>query len=89
MQKMYGNAHDSWGIIFQNRFHLFIVHASFFEFASFLFAKIAFSAVQITKGKLKFRKIENMQLWHFVSSVTKKKKKKKRNPLNLTNFNCI
>ena len=72
MQVMYGNAHDNWCIIFQNRFHLFIVHASFFHFASCLFAKIAFCAVQITKGKLKFRKIENIQLWHFVSSVTKK-----------------
>ena len=63
--------------------HLFIVDAFFFHFASCLFAKIAFSAVQITKGKLKFSKIENMQLWHFVSSVTKK-----RNPLNLNNFSC-
>ena len=71
-------------IIFQNWFHLFIVHVSFFHFASCLFAKIAFSAVQIIKVKLKFRKIENMQPWHFVSSVTKK-----RNFLNLNNFSCI
>ena len=78
MQLMYGNAYNSWWIIFQNQFHLFIMHASFFHFESCLFAKIAFSAVQITKGKLKFRKIENMQLWHFVSSVTKKR-----------NFSCI
>ena len=84
IQIMYGNAHDSCCIIFQNRFHLAVVHASIFYSASCLFAKIAFCAVQITKGKLKFRKIENMQLWHFVSSVTKK-----RNPLNLNNFNCI
>ena len=55
---------------FQNRFHVFIVHASFFHFTSCLFAEIAFFAVQITKGKLKFRKTENMQLWYFVSSVT-------------------
>ena len=77
MQIMYGSAHGCCCINFQNRFHLFIVHTSFFHFASCLYAEITFSAVQITTGKLKFRKIENMQLWHFVSSVTKKKKKKK------------
>ena len=48
---------------FQNRFHLFIVHVSFFYFASGLFAEIDFFAMQITKGKFKFRKIENMQLY--------------------------
>ena len=63
---------------FQNRFHLFIVHASFFHSASCLFADIAFLAVQTTKGKLKFRKIENMQLWHLVSSVTKKKQQQQQ-----------
>ena len=59
---MYGNVHDSWCIMCQNQFHFFIVHASFFHFVSCLFAKIAFSAVQITKGILKFRTTENMQL---------------------------
>ena len=78
------NAHDNGCILFQNRFHLFIVQASFFHFASCLFAEIAFFAVQITKGKLKFRKIENMQLWHFVSFLTKK-----WNPLNLYNYSSI
>ena len=59
-------------LVFQNRFQLFIGHASFFHFAlSCLFAKIALCAVQYTKCKLihVFRKIENIQLWHFVSSV--------------------
>ena len=42
---------------------------SFFHFALCLFAKMAFCAVQTTKGKPTFRKIENIQLWHFVSSV--------------------
>ena len=36
--------------------------AFFFHFALSLFAKIAFNAVEITRGKLAFRKIENMQL---------------------------
>ena len=53
MQIMYGNAHDSWYIGFQNWFQLVIVHASFFHFALYVFAKPAFCAVQITKGKLK------------------------------------
>ena len=49
------------------------------------FAKFAISAAQITKGKLEFRKIENMQLWHLVSSVTKKKtKNKKKNEISWT-----
>ena len=62
MKIIYSNALDSWCIIFQNRFHLFIMHASFFHFLLCLFAKIAFFAVQITKGKLELnRKIENMQ----------------------------
>ena len=34
-----------WCIIFQNRFHLFIVYASFFHFALCLFAEIDFCAV--------------------------------------------
>ena len=70
--------------LFQNRFQLFIGHASFFYFALCLFAKVAFSAVQNTKGKLTFRKIENIQLWQFVSSVAQK-----RNPLNFINFSCV
>ena len=49
MQIMYGNAHDSWCIIFQNLFICSSLHASFFDFASCLFAKIVSSAVQITK----------------------------------------
>ena len=43
--------------------------ASFFQFALCLVAKIAFCAVQNTMGKLTCRKIENMELWHFESSV--------------------
>ena len=38
-------------------------------FALCLFAKIVFCSLQNTKGKLTLRKIENIQLWHFVSSV--------------------
>ena len=81
---MYCHAPDSWCTVFQNRFDLFIGHASFFHFALCLFAKIAFCAVQNTKGKLIFRKIENIQLCHFVSSVAQK-----RNPLNFINFSCV
>ena len=44
----------------------------------------AFCALQNTKSKLIFRKIENMQLWHFVSSVAGT-----RNPLNANNLSCI
>ena len=62
LQIIYGNAHDSWCTVFQNRFQLFIGHASFFNFALCLFAKIVFVAVQNTKGKLTYRKIENIQL---------------------------
>ena len=61
MQIMYHNAHVSWCINFQNRFHLFIVHASFFHFTSWLFAKIAFLLCRWPKvnlnlnlGQLKF-----------------------------------
>ena len=43
--------------------------SSFFHFVLCLFAKIAFYAVQNTEGKLNFRKIENIQLRYFVSSV--------------------
>ena len=56
----------------------------FFHFALCLFAKIAFCAVQTTKDKLTFRKIENIQLWHFVPFVAQK-----RNSPNLNNFSCI
>ena len=49
LQMTYGNAHDSWCIVFLNRFQLVIVHASFFHYALYLIAKIAFYAV----GKLK------------------------------------
>ena len=63
MQIMYGNAHDNRCICFQNRFHLFIVHASFFHFSSCLFAKIVFFAVQITKGKFKFG---TLKIWSYV-----------------------
>ena len=47
--------------VFQNRFQLFIVHDPLFHFTLYFFAKIAFCAVQIPKGKLTFRKIETMQ----------------------------
>ena len=56
-------------LFFQNRLQLFIGHASFFHFALCLFATIAFYAVQNTKSKFTFRKIQNMQLWHFIASV--------------------
>ena len=49
-----------------------------------LFLKIAFCAVQNTKGKSTFGNIETMQLCNFVSSVARK-----RHPLNLNNFRCI
>ena len=39
---------------------------------------------RIPMGKLAFRKIEIIQLWHFVSSVAQK-----RNPPNFNNFICI
>ena len=84
MQIICGNAYDSWCTVFQNRFQLFIGHAPFFHFVLCAFAKIAFCAVQNTKSKLTFRKIENMQLWHFVSFVAGK-----RNPLNSNNLSCI
>ena len=84
MQIMYGNAHDNWCTVFQNCFQFFIGHASFFQFALCLFAKIVFRAVQNSKGKLTFRKIENIQPCHFVSSVAQK-----RNPPNFSNFSCI
>ena len=69
-------------LFFRIDFILFIVHDSLFHFASYLFDKSVFFTVQITKGKLKFKKIENMQLWHFVSSSTKQ-----QNLLNLNSFN--
>ena len=64
MNIMYGNAHDRRCTFFQNRFQIFIEQASFFHFALCLFPKIVFCAMQNIKGKLKFRKIENIKLWH-------------------------
>ena len=81
---MYGNTHDRWYTVFQNRFYLIIVHTSVFHFALYLFTNIVFCAVQNDKGKLSFRKIENIQLWHFVSSVAQK-----QNPPNFSNFSYI
>ena len=59
--------------VFQNRFQLFIGHASFIHFVLCLFAKIAFCAVQNTKGKLTFRKIENIQLTFCILCSSKMK----------------
>ena len=81
MQIMYGNAHDSWCIIFKPDFISSSCMLPSFILRRVCLPKITFFAVQITKDKLKFRKIENMQLWHFVTN--------KRNPLNLNNFRCI
>ena len=41
-----------------------IGHASFFHFALCLFARIVLCVVQITKGKLAFRKSENIEPWY-------------------------
>ena len=84
VQIIYGNAYDSLFTVLQNRFQVFIGHASFFHFALCLFAKIVFCAVQNTNGKLTFRKIVNIQLWHFVSSVAQK-----GNPPNFNNMSCF
>ena len=58
---------DAW--FFKTDFNAF-----FFHFTLHSFAKIAFCVMQIIKGKLTLRKIENMQLWPFVSSVAPKTK---------------
>ena len=46
---MHGNAHDSWCIIFQTRFHLFIVHASFFHFENRKYAAMVFCILRNQK----------------------------------------
>ena len=80
IQKMYSNVYDQLKRCFSKLYiSVLIGHASYFHFPLCWFVKITFCAVQNTKDKLTFSKIENMQISHFVPSVA----------LNFNNFTCI
>ena len=63
--------------LFQNEIHLFTGIAQFLHLMVFSLSKIGFYGVKKIKGKLVFRKIENIHVWHFVSYVAHK-----RNPVD-------
>ena len=65
------------GTVFQNRFQFFIGHASFFHLRYVCLPKLSSVLCRILKANLHVGKIENIQLWHFVSFVAQK-----RNPPN-------